>query len=293
MRAFISTKLAERYPLDSGDDSKAHLILWDAPGSGRNQEHVVGFGLRYFPDSRTKTFLLKFRVKGTSQLRTIKIGRFGDPWTVELARKKARDLKIEMEGGTDPVKAREDARTAKRNAEAKAKAESTTLRQIMERYVTEKRTNHGPLRPSTVADIRKHCEKNLTAWLDLPVKGITPEMCLAKFREITKRGAPTQANCCMVYLKAMCNYARVTHRNGNDYPVLPINPVNMMFEQEKRNPRKAKKRRLPLTRFGFVWHMLRDRADHVPDKDEQTSIDYVSLMLMSGLRKRKRHAKAV
>jgi hypothetical protein len=49
---------------------------------------------------------------------------------------------------------------------------------------------------------------NLRKWLDLPMAAtVTRGACLERFTEMSEQ-APTQANGCMVYLRALCNHAR-------------------------------------------------------------------------------------
>lgn len=283
MREKMTNAKVERFPWTEADKAKSHCIFWDA-GDGA----VKGFGLRYYPDSGAKTYFLQFRVRGTGKMRAIKIGRHGDPWGAEQARDKARDLKKLMDGGTDPVEQARKEAAEKRAQEVRDRALSTTLRTVMERYVAEKETVHGPLRPATIRDIRKHCEgENLKDWLDEPVRDITSEMCVARFRSITKRGAPMQANQCMVYLRALLNFAKVIHATEDgQFPILAVNPVNLALAKEKLNRKKARTRRMELSRVGPVWSMLRHKA--VREKTDflaRTGTDYVRLMLLTAIRK--------
>src|SRR5262249_54258655 len=62
---------------------QAGTTLWDA-GS---KETVKGLGIRC-RDGGTKTFCLKYRVTGRQ--RWLTLGKFGSPWTVDMARKEAK-----------------------------------------------------------------------------------------------------------------------------------------------------------------------------------------------------------
>src|SRR5262245_13263303 len=70
--------------------------LWDA-GS---KETVKGLGIRC-RDGGTKTFCLKYRVTGRQ--RWLTLGKFGSPWTVEMARKEAKRRQGEVAAGRDPA----------------------------------------------------------------------------------------------------------------------------------------------------------------------------------------------
>src|SRR5690606_3844989 len=165
------------------------------------------------------------------------------------------------------------------------KAHSTTLRQVLEHYLTHHRTKHGALRPKTQADYRYHCENYLAAWLDEPVAQINRNKCLAKFVELSERG-PQQANLCMAYLRSLLNHAREMHATDDgESPVLPFNPVTAMFRIRKPNPERARTTRIPLDRVGKVWLMLRRRAAEARTLHDRTAADWVSLMLCTGLRR--------
>jgi hypothetical protein len=221
---------------------------------------VKGFGIRYGLKSGTRTYILQYRVKGKATDKIITIGRHGEPLLLEgkvvpldvnLAREKALELKAKMRRGTDPIEEEkrqreEDARQAALDAAHDA-AHSTTLRQVLEHFLIHHHTKHGALRFRTQADYRYHCEKNLADWIDEPVTEITWEMCLARFKEITNRGAPVQANLCMDYLRALLNHGRKMHRdNKGRSTILVDNPVSLMYELRKRNPEKERDTHIPL-----------------------------------------------
>lgn len=65
-------------------------IVWD--------RKVSGFGARH--QGRRTKFFLQYRLRG--RLRWYTIGKHGDPYTVETARKEAKDLKHGIEKGVDP-----------------------------------------------------------------------------------------------------------------------------------------------------------------------------------------------
>lgn len=184
-------------------------ILWDTL--------EPGFGVRYALRSGTRTYFYQRRVRGALNDRSITIGRHAElvevdgnivPLNASLARDKAAAFKMLMKAGIDPVEKERADREAERlrlaeekrqreEAVREGEAKEMTFRQVMEHYLEHRRTRHGPLRQSTQADIRRHCEKNLTEWLDLPVATITRDMCLAAFTRITERGAKIQANLAM------------------------------------------------------------------------------------------------
>lgn len=70
--------------------------LWDGGG----KEAVIGLGIRC-REGGTKTFVLKYRVAGRQ--RWLTLGKFGSPFTVDMARKRARKLLGEVADGRDPA----------------------------------------------------------------------------------------------------------------------------------------------------------------------------------------------
>lgn len=230
MRAKITNKLAERFPTAAEDKAKSHCILWDA-GDGA----VKGFGLRYFPGSGARTYFVQCRVAGGKE-RTVKIGRHGDPWLVDQARARARELKAQMVDGVDPVLERERQQAEREAQEARDKALGTTLQAVLDSYLANKN-----LRPRTAEDYKNHCRRNFSEWLNEPVTNLTREMCLVKFRALSAR-TKAQANLSMAYLRALCHHARKMHRTSDGtYPVLPINPVSDMWDLADPNDKNTRR----------------------------------------------------
>lgn len=263
-------------------------IYWDT------QTH--GLGVRV-SDTGRKTYFYKRRVKGSGKERSISLGRQGDPvlhngtvrsfpFGAEDARAKAAAVLAQLLAGVDPVAEQE-----RKEAEAVAlaqqdKAQSTTLRQMLEHYLVHRRTKHGALRQTTQSDIRKHIEGDLAKWLDLPMATtITRDACLVRFTELSKH-APSSANLTMIYLRALCGHARELHaKEDGEYTIMATNPITRMFKLRKPNPKKARTRRIPLNKVGAVWLMLRRRAAGARNVLEQAAADWVSVMLLTGMGK--------
>lgn len=90
-------------------------FLWD--------DAVKGFALRTTPGG-TKTFILTYRTQEGRQ-RQFTIGRYGSPWTVENARRRAMELLHQNSQGVDPAQAKVDAKNA------------MTVEQLFQYYMTE------------------------------------------------------------------------------------------------------------------------------------------------------------
>lgn len=274
-RKKITNADVERFPSSAEDKAKASPVLWDG--------ELKGFGVRYFAATQTRTYFLQFRVKGGKE-KHIKIGRHNDPYRVDQARAKALELKVQMVTGVDPVEQQREQQEAKRRRAKLDEALATTLKQVMEHYIEHKRTKHGPLRQRTKDDIRRHTEVNMADWIDLPVSSITRDMCLGKFIAMSA-GGPTQANTTMRYARALFNHAKLMHETPDgQFPILASNPVTAMFRLRKPNVQKPRTRRVPLNKVGAVWLMLRRRADAARTIHERTAADWVSTMMLTGMR---------
>lgn len=259
-------------------EGKPQDTLWDT--------ETRGFGVRVSADGKTRTYYLQFRVKGTGKERLIKIGRHNDPWRVDDARTKALALKALMEDGVDPVAKAKQEQEERQRQQEEDKAQTITLRAVMEHYLIHKRTTHGgPLRPASKRDIERHVTVNLADWADKPIAKITRDTCLARFNTLTER-APGQANQCMVNLRALINHAReMFSTDDGDYPLFPVNPVTRMFKLRKPNVEKPKDGRIPLERVGAVWAMLQKRRSEARTVDDRTAADWVCSILLTGTRR--------
>lgn len=244
-----------------------------------------GFGVRA-TDKGVKTYILQFRVKGTGQERQRSLGRYNDV-TLYDARAEAEALKNAMRKGVDPAheerRQREEREAQEAQAAAQAvkdEAQSVTLRHVMEEYLLNKRTRHGPLRAASKRDIERHMTTNLVDWLDQPVSTITRD----KFNELSER-APGQANQCFINLRALLNRARENYSTDDVYPLLPFNPVERMFKLRKPNREEPRDRRIPIEKVGAVWHTLDKRREAAHNATERTAVDFVQCLILTGCRK--------
>jgi len=258
-------------------DAKYALVEWD--------RERKGFGVRV-SSKGTRTYFLQFRVKGSKQERQVTIGRHNDPWRVDDARAKAGKIKEQMMAGTDPVL---EAQRVKKANEQKAQVDEAftiTLRQIMEHYLTNRRTSHGtPLRANSQRDIRRHVTISLKDWADQPIANITRDACVERFNALSV-SAHSQANTCMINLRALCNYARELYANEDgSYKILVTNPVERMLKVRKLNKEAVCTGRIPLDHIGAVWNVLRKRSAEARLVEDRTAADWLSFVLMTGTRR--------
>lgn len=265
----LTKREVERFQARPGREQD---VLWDTD--------VKGFGMRLSVRSNVRAYFLQFRVKGSNKERIIQIGRHADPWTCELARAKSLELKSQMINGTDPIAERERKEAERIERERHDAAHSTTLRQVLESYLANRK-----LRPRTAQDYRRHCEKNLAAYLEKPVAQFTRNDALAVFTEMSAR-APAQANACMSYARALLHHAREMHATDDgQFPVLAVNPISRLWKLTDPNEELARETRIPLPKIGACWNWLRKRSAEARTETDRTAADFVSCILLTGCRR--------
>jgi integrase len=111
-------------------------------------------GLRVWNKDGKRRFLFRYRNRATGKLSTVWIGEFdskGDGWTIAKARARARELRAQLDAGTDPREVRE----ARREAAVQAAADAYTVRQLCAdflEYITPR------VRPRTLADYKRELD---------------------------------------------------------------------------------------------------------------------------------------
>ncbi len=240
----------------------------------------------FYWDSETKGFGVRVTAKGAKsyvvqrpvhgKTRRFTLGPHG-VLTCDEARKRAMTMLLDMMDGINPQEQK------KRKV-----AQAETLREVMEDYITHKRTKHGPLRPRSQADIRRCVAVTFVDWADKPVSDVNRDACIKRFRDLSK-AAPVQANQAFRNLRALLNWAREKNATSDGiYPILSVNPVSQMFKQgglAKWNPERARATRVPKQKVGAVWSLLEKHSN--PERNiltTCTSADLIAFMLLTGTR---------
>jgi integrase len=169
------------------------------------QPGCQGFALWVKP-SGPAVWVLDFRFHGRQ--RRLTIGR-ADAMPPDKALKLARQHRVAIDSGHDPLAERDRARVAE--------AANVTLAQFWTRYLEE----HARLtkKPRTLRDNEEWWRRDLKPALGTTRLGdLTPEDVAALHRRITRRGAPIMANRVVALLSAMMTRAekwglRAAHSN--------------------------------------------------------------------------------
>ncbi|MEC9347365.1 MAG: site-specific integrase [Pseudomonadota bacterium] len=99
----ITAASVMRVPVTPGKDN----YLWDT--------EIKGFGVKVTP-AGSRRYLMRYEFAGRQ--RRVSIGLHGSPWTPETARRRARELAVEIARGNDPAKAPPEAAASVTVAEA-------------------------------------------------------------------------------------------------------------------------------------------------------------------------------
>src|SRR5215470_14699057 len=108
------------------NDSTVKAIKPPATGSKSIwDDEVTGFGLRV-SSKNTRQFFFDYRTNGHS--RRITIGKYTGPqgvWTAAAARARAKELRAEVDKGSDPAQ------------EKRERREAPTVQDLIDRYITD------------------------------------------------------------------------------------------------------------------------------------------------------------
>ncbi len=183
---------------------------------------------QWYWDTVDRGFFLAMRQKSAtfyvqrdvhSKTRRVKIGRY-PTWTVDQARKRARELLVLMDQGIDP--------NAQKREEA---SRGTTLRQAMEMHLTAMRAKRCA--PRSLETVRFELEHHLGDWLDRPLIDIRPSDCANRHTRITKRCGPYAGNRALQTFRACWNTAA---RALDDLPRCPTRSVVYNKQRRRREP---------------------------------------------------------
>lgn len=168
--------------------------------------------------SRTcSTFFVQRDVRGRT--RRVKIGRH-PTWTVDQARKRARELIVQMDQGIDP--------NAQKREEA---ARGTTLREAREWHISSMRARRCAER--SLETVCYETDRHLSDWLDRPLADIRPNECARRHERITRDSGPYAANRALQTFRACWNTAK---RRLDDLGECPTRGVTFNRTRRRREP---------------------------------------------------------
>lgn len=166
---------------------------------------------------RTRTFYVQRDVRGRSV--RVKVGRY-PTWTADEARRRARELVVEMDRGVDP--------NAKKREEA---ARGATLAEAVEWHASAMRARRCAER--SVLSIRDEMQRHLADWLHRALASIRPAECASRHERITASSGPHAANRALQHFRACWNTAA---RRLDDLPACPVRSVTFNRVRRRREP---------------------------------------------------------
>jgi len=253
--------------------NKSTIDAITEPGAYPDTE-ITGFRL-WVGKTGVKSYQLVGKVAGSAKTVFVTLGKHGDPWTAEAARREAEQLRLLMRKGINPNEQRRDEHRAKLE-KSEAEAAQQKIRELTVRVGFNRHLEKGQ-RESTIKGYQKVINAHLKDWLDKPLVDITQSDVIDRYDKIC-RTSPSNAAHAMRLLRAIFRTAQITY--GESIPELAnLNPVKIL-----RHGRKD-------------WNSLDPRQDYILDEDlpvfykavmglsSHTARDYLMVCVLTGLRK--------
>jgi integrase len=189
--------------------TKRHIdsLVWRADGPGQqilydNDENLPrgkepplgGFGVRVYP-SGTKTFVLRYRPKGSGQVRYLVLGKYG-ALTVDQARALARAAHSAAASGADPAGDRRKERERERVGER--------VKDLCSLYLA----NHTKVRPNSRLEAERRIQKHIVPAFGARKVADLQRADVARLHRRLSERTPVEANRVIGLLRAMLNFAR-------------------------------------------------------------------------------------
>lgn len=219
---------------------------------------IAGFGLRV-TSGGAKSFIVEKRVDGRVKRKTL--GRYGN-LTVEQARKEAMKFLGKVASGIDPIREVHEKR-----------AQRITLQDAFEDYLATRKN----LKPNTLNDYHRSMREMFKDWQNKPLKDISRDMVLSRHADYGQR-SHARADNGMRILRAVFNHALQRYQDASGKPFLVANPVNVLSHQ--RAWYKVEKRQSLIKD-----HQLKPWYEATLQLNNQTTRDYLHLVLLTGLRR--------
>jgi integrase len=247
-------KLTKTYIDNIKPPDKGQKLIYD--------DELKGFGIRV--TKTAKVYICQGRVKG--RVKRVKIGNHG-AWTLDNARKKAREYLVNMANGIDP------------NQEKKVQAvRALTLEEVKEDYIKSRN-----LKESSIKDYNKHLNGIFKEWKDQPITVIDREG-VKKLFEKASKASKAQANQAFRILRSLINYAMENYRPGNK-PIILENPVKVLSATKRWHSIKPRNSKITTDKIGRAWNCIQQEMSlPVQNHTSKSIIDLIAFLLLTGCR---------
>lgn len=219
---------------------------------------IAGFGLRV-TSGGAKSFIVEKRVDGRVKRKTL--GRYGN-LTVEQARKEAQKFLGKVASGIDPIREVQEKR-----------AKRITLSDAFQDCLATRKN----LKPNTLNDYNRSMGEMFNDWQAKALSDISRDMVITRHAEYGAR-SPARADNGMRILRAIFNHALQRYQDASGKPFLVANPVDVLSHQ--RAWYKVERRQTLIKD-----HQLKPWYEATMQLNNQTTRDYLHLVLLTGLRR--------
>lgn len=249
------------------------------------------------------TWTVKARQKGTNRVVTVPIAPC-NLMKLTQARLIAKEHLLKLAQGIDPNQEKQQQKDAeKKRVELDAK-KSLTLKAALEIYLSR-----GSRKPRTNQDYQESINRNFADWLDLPLRDISGDMVMDRFKEIIERAKARQevrsasvrakgktphkfinstgygeAQRTMRYLRAIFNAFMNERVDGQ--PMIEHNPTDALKAWKMTKTLMPRERCLSPKEIEMLFDEIQDRAKAdrsgkvLPDAEE----DFIAMLILSGAR---------
>jgi integrase len=231
-RKFTETSIAS---FRLGKGAKEEIIFDNGKGS------APGLGLR-IREGGSRKWIFQYRFAGQQRRDTIGPAT---AWTLEAARKRAREMRVKVDNGVDP----------REEKAARIEASKTIFSSVMNDYLEARERD---LKPRSYTECKRHLEKHWKPLHKLAIANITRATVAGRLREIAKSSGPVAADRARSSLSAMFAWAIGEGLCDEN----PVNGTNKNSEDNERervltdNELVAVWKASPENHYGYIIKLL-------------------------------------
>lgn len=224
-----------------------------------------GFGL--LVNQKSKSYIVQARINGKEA--RVTVGRHGI-FTAEQARKRAKEMLLQMSTGVDP-----------RAAEKASREAGITLDEVFNAYL-----KHRPrLAPRTIADYTGYMNRYFVRWKQTPLLLLTADMVQQQHLYIAQQHGQAQANVAFRFLRAVINYAQGIYSHADGSPLIAVNPTKRLSAAGQWFPTKRRTNYIKEEQLG-AWYSAVMKLCPANDLTSDTTMqDYLLFLMFTGLRR--------
>ncbi len=227
-------------------------------------ERLRGFGLRV--GKTKKTYFAEGRIKGQS--RRVTIGST-EIFTTDKARREAQKILGKMASGVDI------------NAERSAERMKTLRLDV----ATQEFLKTRKLSEKSYYDYQRTMATYFSDWAGKPIKTITGEMIVKRFKKISQENGNATANKCMRVFRSIWNFTRACVLQNDGSYILSECPVKRISEMRLWHKISRRQTQIKPSEFSNWFTALEKIESRLYPKYALAVKDYLELLIRTGLRR--------